>query len=84
MGGSPAVLVTIVTSAQFRKVSGRPHPSPSVPFVHVPHMFPGRQKRGKSINAVIYPLTLTHLTIYSLSSAKQGTEYMSEKCGFFF
>jgi hypothetical protein len=37
------VLVTIVTSAQFRKVSGRPHPSPSVPLVHTPHMFPGRQ-----------------------------------------
>ncbi|KYN21339.1 hypothetical protein ALC57_06264, partial [Trachymyrmex cornetzi] len=39
-GGIPPVLVTMLTSAQLRKVSGLPHPTASVPFSQVPHMFP--------------------------------------------
>lgn len=34
------MLVTMLTSAQFRNVSGLPHPFASVPFSQVPHILP--------------------------------------------
>jgi hypothetical protein len=43
-GGIAPVLVTILTSAQLRKISGLPQPTASVPFSQVPHMFPEKEK----------------------------------------
>lgn len=40
----PEVEVTILMSAQFLNVSGRPHPTASVPFAQVPHMLPEETK----------------------------------------
>lgn len=54
-GGIAPVLVTTLTSAQLRKVSGMPHPTASVPFSHVPHMFPAgneRQVRSEKFSRV--------------------------------
>lgn len=42
-GGNPEELLTILISAQFLKVSGWPHPKPSVPLSHFPHMLPAKR-----------------------------------------
>lgn len=52
-GGKPDELLTMRISAQFRNVSGCPHPKPSVPFSHLPHILPANTEPSRRRGVLI-------------------------------